>query len=223
VVRYCSSSLGWLETLSARRWIALLRTLPAARALPKQGDRWRRAARPCLRSRLPMSARDGARFCLCPTPRALSTIRLQQNGMGLRCVQGRVRFGRAKGVVRRGGSRRNGAQIDLRVDWFTGIRNRVGLSREVQHLLPPHVHLVGCTVQLLRPTCVITRRKAFGSIGATLKHMYWCLVVVATSKARPDRPRRRRRSTDSKTSRARSGRRDKLSPTITKHVAVAED
>jgi hypothetical protein len=204
----------------------LLRTLPAARALPKRGDRWRRAARPCLRSRLPMSARDGARFCLCPTPRALGTIRLQQNGMGLRCVQGRVRFGRAWHGERRRPER--GKQTKRSSDRFA--RRLVYGHQEQGRALqgsaaptPPHVHLVGCTVQLLRPTCVITRRKAFGSIGATLKHMYWCLVVVATSKARPDRPRRRRRSTDSKTSRARSGRRGKLSPTITKHVAVAED
>jgi hypothetical protein len=43
------------------------------------------------------AARRGRRtfLPLCPAPRALATIRLQQNGMGLRCVQGRARFGKA--------------------------------------------------------------------------------------------------------------------------------
>jgi hypothetical protein len=96
VVRYCSSSLGWLET--ERAAVDCVAAYASGRTRPSQARRsmaTRGIPRPCLRSRLPMSARDGARFCLCPTPRALGTIRLQQNGMGLRCVQGRVRFGRA--------------------------------------------------------------------------------------------------------------------------------
>jgi hypothetical protein len=120
----------------------LLRTLPAARALPRQGDRWRRAA---------SHGHAFARVCRCPpgtahvSASALPHARLVRSGCSRTAwasVVSKAGFvsaghGMAKGIVRRGGSRRNGAQIDLRVDWFTGIRNRVGLSREVQHLLPP--------------------------------------------------------------------------------------
>jgi hypothetical protein len=104
---------------------------------------------------------------LCPAPRALATIRLQQNGMGLRCVQGRARFGKASCP-----GEGEADETEIR-----SICASIGLRASGTY--STHVHLVGCTVQLLRPTCVTrTRRKAFGSIGGTPVLVSVCLVVA---------------------------------------------
>jgi hypothetical protein len=56
----------------------------------------------------------------CPTRVSYDPVAAERHGPPLCPRPGSFR----KGVVsRRGGSRRNGDQIDLRVDWFTGIRN----------------------------------------------------------------------------------------------------